>query len=86
MDASTSLCGSGPAFFALILEAAIDDAVAMGIPRAQATCMAAQTMAGTAGLVLAGEHPAILRHRVATPGGCTIGGLLVLEEGCVRAQ
>ncbi|TVY30715.1 Pyrroline-5-carboxylate reductase [Lachnellula hyalina] len=84
MDASTALCGSGPAFFALVLEAAIDGAVAMGIPRAEAQRMAAQTMRGAAGLVLNGEHPAILRDKVTTPGGCTIGGLLVLEEGMVR--
>ena len=46
--------------------------------------MAAQTMRGTTGMVLSGEHPAILRDKVSTPGGCTIGGLLVLEEGRVR--
>ena len=84
MDASTALCGSGPAFFALMLEAIIDGAVAMGLPRAEAVRMAAQTMRGTAGLVLAGEHPALLRDKVSTPGGCTIGGLLVLEDGKVR--
>ncbi|KAK3374937.1 pyrroline-5-carboxylate reductase dimerization-domain-containing protein [Podospora didyma] len=84
MDACTALCGSGPAFFALMLEAAIDGAVAMGLPRAEAQRMAAQTMRGAAGLVLNGEHPAILRDKVSTPGGCTIGGLLVLEEGRVR--
>lgn len=84
MDASTALCGSGPAFFALMLEAAIDGAVAMGLPRAEAQKMAAQTMRGTAGLVLNGDHPALLRDKVSTPGGCTIGGLLVLEEGRVR--
>lgn len=84
MDASTALCGSGPAFFALMLEAAIDGAVAMGLPRAEAQRMAAQAMRGTAGLVLNGDHPALLRDKVSTPGGCTIGGLLVLEEGRVR--
>jgi pyrroline-5-carboxylate reductase len=84
MDASTALCGSGPAFFALILEAAIDGAVAMGLPRAEAQVMAAQTMKGAAGLVLSGEHPALLKDKVTTPGGCTIGGLMVLEEGGVR--
>lgn len=84
MDASTALCGSGPAFMALVLEAIADGAVAMGLPRAEAQMMAAQTMRGTAGLVLDGEHPAILRDKVSTPGGCTIGGLLVLEEGTVR--
>ncbi|PQE23541.1 Pyrroline-5-carboxylate reductase protein [Rutstroemia sp. NJR-2017a BVV2] len=84
MDACTALCGSGPAFFALMLEATIDGAVAMGLPRAEAQKMAAQTMRGAAGLVLNGEHPALLRDKVTTPGGCTIGGLLVLEEGRVR--
>lgn len=84
MDASTALCGSGPAFFALILEAIADGAVAMGLPRAEAQLMAAQTMRGTAGMVLGGEHPALVREKVGTPGGCTIGGLLVLEEGRVR--
>ncbi|KAI9841025.1 MAG: delta 1-pyrroline-5-carboxylate reductase [Sclerophora amabilis] len=84
MDASTALCGSGPAFFALVLEAMADGAVAMGLPRAEAQLMAAQTMRGTAGLVLEGEHPALVREKVGTPGGCTIGGLLVLEEGRVR--
>lgn len=84
MDASTALCGSGPAFMALVLESLADGAVAMGLPRAEAQMMAAQVMMGTAGLVVAGEHPAILRDKVSTPGGCTIGGLLVLEEGRVR--
>lgn len=84
MDVSTALCGSGPAFMALVLEAIADGAVAMGLPRAEAQMMAAQTLRGTAGLVLNGEHPAILRDKVSTPGGCTIGGLLVMEEGMVR--
>lgn len=84
MDASTALVGSAPAFFLLVLEAAIDGAVAMGLPREEATRMAAQSMRGAAGLVLGGEHPAVLRDRVATPGGCTVGGLMVLEEGGAR--
>jgi len=84
MDAATALCGSAPAFFALMLEATADGALAMGIPRAEAQFMAAQAMRGAAGLVLNGEHPAILRDKISTPGGCTIGGLLVLEEGGVR--
>jgi len=86
MDASTALCGSGPAFMALVLEALADGGVAMGLPRAESQLMAAQVMMGTAGLVIAGEHPAILRDKVSTPGGCTIGGLLVLEEGRVRGS
>ena len=85
MDASTALCGSGPAFFALILEAIADGAVAMGIPRAQAQLMAAQTMKGTAALVLNGEHPVGVREKVMTPGGCTSKGLLVMEDGKLRS-
>lgn len=84
MDVSTALCGSGPAFLALMLESLADGAVAMGLPRAEAQLMAAQTMRGTAGMVQHGEHPALVREKVSTPGGCTIGGLLVLEEGRVR--
>ncbi|KAJ1335196.1 pyrroline-5-carboxylate reductase [Microdochium nivale] len=85
MDVSAALCGSGGAFFALMLEAAIDGAVSMGLPRTEAQRMAAQVMRGTSGLVQAGEHPALIREKVSTPGGCTIGGLLVLEEGRTRA-
>jgi len=85
MDACTALCGSGPAFAALILESLGAGAIAMGVPRDDAYMMAAQTMRGATGLVLQGnEHPAVLRDKVTTPGGCTIGGLLVLEEGKVR--
>lgn len=81
MDASTALCGSGPAFIALMLQSLADGAVAMGLPRAEAQLMAAQAMRGTADMVLRGEHPAMVSEKVSTPGGCTIGGLLVLEEG-----
>lgn len=84
MDVSTALCGSGPGFLALIMEALADGALSMGLPRAEAQLMAAQTMRGTAGLVLNGEHPALVREKVCTPGGCTIGGLLEMEEGGVR--
>lgn len=85
MDAASALCGSGPAFMALILEAMADGAVAMGISRVEAQRMAAQTMRGAAALVLeGGEHPAVLKDKVSTPGGCTIAGLMVLEEKGVR--
>lgn len=84
MDASTALCGSGPAFIALMLQSLADGAVAMGLPRAEAQTMAAQAMRGTADMVLRGEHPAMVSEKVSTPGGCTIGGLSVLEEGRVR--
>ncbi|RMZ82214.1 hypothetical protein DV738_g1758, partial [Chaetothyriales sp. CBS 135597] len=84
MDVSTALCGSGPAFLALILDGLADGALAMGLPRAEAQLMAAQAMRGAAALALTGEHPAIIRDKISTPGGCTIGGLLVLEEAAVR--
>lgn len=85
MDAGTALCGSGPAFFAMMLEGLVDGAVTMGIRRSEAIKMAAYTMRATAGLVLAGEHPAIVRENVTTPGGSTIRGCLVIEEGRLRA-
>ncbi|PFH60872.1 hypothetical protein XA68_10185 [Ophiocordyceps unilateralis] len=84
MDISTAIVGSAPAMFALMLEAAVDGAVAMGLARADAQKMATQAMRGATGLIQAGEHPTRLREKVSTPGGCTIGGLLVLEEGAVR--
>ncbi|TKA50812.1 Pyrroline-5-carboxylate reductase [Friedmanniomyces simplex] len=90
MDACTALCGSGPAFIAVILESMAAGAIAMGVPRDDAYLMAAQTARGMTQLMLKGgeggkaEHPAILRDKVSTPGGCTIGGLLVLEEAGVR--
>ncbi|PHH79077.1 hypothetical protein CDD80_5636 [Ophiocordyceps camponoti-rufipedis] len=86
MDVSTAIVGSAPAMFSLMLEAAVDGAVAMGLPRADAQKMATQAMRGAAGLIQAGEHPTKLREKVSTPGGCTIGGLLVLEEGGVRGS
>lgn len=86
MDASTAVAGSSPAFMALVMEGIADGAVAMGIPRAEAQIMAAQVMKGAAGLVQSGEHPSILREKVSTPGGCTIGGMLVLEEAAVRGS
>ncbi|KAI5816603.1 pyrroline-5-carboxylate reductase dimerization-domain-containing protein [Pyronema omphalodes] len=84
MDLATSLCGSGPAFYALMLEAMADGGVLMGVPRKEATLMAAQTMMGTAKMVLEGQHPAILREQVSTPGGCTVAGLAKLEDHGVR--
>lgn len=84
MDASTALAGSAPAFAALFMESLADGAVAMGLPRAEAQLISAQIMRGASGMVLEGEHPALVREKTSTPGGCTIGGLLVLEEGRVR--
>lgn len=84
IDASTALCGSGPAFCALVAESMAAGAIRMGIPRHEAYTMVAQVMRGTTGLLQHGEHPALLRDKVCTPGGGTVAGLQVLEEGAVR--
>lgn len=95
MNAATALAGSGPAFCMLMLEG-----MAMGIPRKDATLMAAQTMKGAAIGVMGGEyptsesdpdtysgtHPALLRDEITTSGGCTMGGLMVLKEEGVRGS
>ncbi|ORY60406.1 pyrroline-5-carboxylate reductase [Leucosporidium creatinivorum] len=85
-DAVTAVCGSGPAFVCLVLEAMADGGVMMGLPRSEAVELAAQTMQGAARMVLqTGIHPAALKDSVTTPGGCTIAGLLALEDGRVRS-
>ncbi|GAA6061315.1 hypothetical protein JCM10212_003205 [Sporobolomyces blumeae] len=85
-DAVTAVCGSGPAFVCLVLEAMADGGVMMGLPRGEALELAAQTMQGAARMVLqTGMHPAALKDSVTTPGGCTIAGLLALEDGKVRS-
>lgn len=86
MDACSSLAGSGPGFMALVLEGLADGGVAMGVPRAEAQIMAAQVMRGMSTMVLDGEHPSLLKEQICTPGGCTVGGLLVLEENGVRGS
>jgi pyrroline-5-carboxylate reductase len=86
IDAVTALSGSGPAFQFVILDALADGGVRAGLPRDVAVELAAQTMRGAARMVLeTREHPARLKDAVATPGGCTVEGLLELEEGGVRA-
>ena len=84
--AATALAGSGIAFMAQNVEGYVDGGVGMGMPWELARTLTAQTMKGAAALVQAGEHPALLREKVTTPGGCTSGGLTVLEEGRVRWQ
>jgi pyrroline-5-carboxylate reductase len=86
LDAVTGLSGSGPAFVYVMIEALSDGGVRMGLPRDVATRLAAQTVAGAAEMVLAsGEHPGILKDRVASPGGTTIAGLQALEDHGVRS-
>lgn len=84
LDAVTGLSGSGPAFAYLLIEALSDGGVRMGLPRALATKLAAQTMHGAAEMVLGGDHPGVLKDRVASPGGTTIAGLQALEDRAVR--
>ena len=85
MDAITGLSGSGPAFLYIILEALAEGGVKMGLSRELATLLAAQTMLGAAKVVLeTGHHPAMLKDTVTTPAGCTIDGILELEEGKLR--
>jgi pyrroline-5-carboxylate reductase len=85
-DACTALSGSGPAFACIFLEAMADGGVMMGLPRAEALELAAQTLQGAARMVLqGGTHPAQLKDAVTTPGGCTIAGLLAMEDGRIRS-
>jgi pyrroline-5-carboxylate reductase len=84
LDTYFALCGSGPAFYALLAESLATSAIAMGLQRDQAHELAAQTMRGTSGLLLRGDHPACVRERTSTPGGGTAAGLQVLEESGLR--
>ena len=85
MDAVTGLSASGPAFIYIILESLAEAGVKVGLPRDIATLLAAQTTFGAAKMVLdTGYHPALLKDSVTTPAGCTIDGILELEEGGLR--
>lgn len=85
MDAVTGLSASGPAFIYIILESLAEAGVKVGLPRDIATLLAAQTTFGAARMVLeTGYHPALLKDAVTTPAGCTIDGILELEEGGLR--
>lgn len=85
-NAITALSGSGPAYQYLIMEAFADAGVREGLPRDLALSLVAQTALGAAKMVqTSGRHPAALRDDVTTPAGCTIGGLLMLEDGKIRS-
>lgn len=85
MDAVTGLSASGPAFIYIILESLAEGGVKMGLSRELATLLAAQTALGAAKVALeTGDHPALLKDTVTTPAGCTIDGILELEEGGLR--
>jgi pyrroline-5-carboxylate reductase len=85
MDAVTGLSASGPAYIYIILESLAEAGVKVGLPRDVATLLAAQTALGAAKVVLeTGDHPALLKDAVTTPAGCTIDGILELEEGKLR--
>ncbi len=86
MDTVTGLSASGPAFMYVILEALADGGVMRGLPRGVATELVAQMTLGAASMVLeTGRHPAALKDDVTTPAGCTIAGILALEDGRIRS-
>jgi pyrroline-5-carboxylate reductase len=85
MDAVTGLSASGPAYIYIILESLAEAGVKVGLPRDVATLLAAQTTLGAARVVIeTGDHPALLKDAVTTPAGCTIDGIMELEEGKLR--
>lgn len=86
VDVVGVVAGCTPAFAAIFIEALSDAAVAEGMPRTQATDIAARAVAGSAELVVqTGKHPAVLKDMVTSPGGTTIEGVQVLEEGGLRS-
>jgi pyrroline-5-carboxylate reductase len=87
MDAAGALSGCGPAFVCMFIEALADGGVRAGLPRDKALRYAAQTVLGTAAMIKeSGRHPAELKDMVCSPGGTTIAGVAVLENGAFRAS
>ncbi|HUF16989.1 MAG TPA: pyrroline-5-carboxylate reductase, partial [Thermoanaerobaculia bacterium] len=85
LDAVTGLSGSGPAYMFLIIEALSDGGVKVGLSRRMSQLLAAQTVFGSAKLLMeTNEHPGLLKDRVTSPGGTAITGLHTLEQGGVR--
>jgi pyrroline-5-carboxylate reductase len=85
MNGVTGLSGCGPAYVYMILEALTEAGIKVGIPRDLSSQLAAQTVLGSAKMLLeTGRHPAALKDEVTTPAGCTIDGLMELEEGKLR--
>ena len=86
LNAVTGLSGSGPAFVFLVIEAFADAGVQVGLTRPDASQLALQTVLGACRMLEeTGEHPAVLKNRVTTPGGTTAAGLYALESGRLRA-
>ncbi len=87
LDAVTGLSGSGPAFVSMFIEALSDGGVKMGLSRQVALGLAAQTVYGTAKMIIDEmSHPAVLKDKVSSPGGTTIEGIHKLESGGFRAN
>ncbi len=86
IDAGSAVCGCGPAFAAMMIEALADGGVACGLPRAKAQAYAAQALLGTAALALrTGQHPGALKDAVCSPAGSTIQGVRALERAAFRS-
>ena len=87
IEAESAVAGSGPAYAAMFIEAMADGGVLLGLPRARAVEMAAQTLIGTAKMMLeSGKHPGAIKDMVCSPGGTTIEAVRALEKGAFRAS